>query len=116
MAPPPMPPPANPRLTALLAKRTNLEATLADLQAQRATLIASAKLPSGLDMPADWSEEQKAKQALATANDVIKQHITLLHQYNEIKDIGLGLMGLIADKRGVRLASVMEEFDVGGKD
>lgn len=47
---------------------------------------------------------------------MVKQHIGLLHQYNEIKDIGLGLMGLIADARGVRLGEVLEEFGVGGKD
>ena len=44
---------------------------------------------------------------------VIKNHIALLHKYNEIKDIGQGLMGLIADKRDCRVVSVMEEFGVG---
>lgn len=67
-------------------------------------------------MPADWSEEQKTKQALASANAVIKEHIALLHKYNGMKDIGLGLLGLIADKRGVRVGGVMEEFGVGEKD
>jgi Swi5 len=50
------------------------------------------------------------------ASGIVKRHITLLHQYNEIKDAGLGLMGLIADARGVRLGTVLEEFGVGGKD
>ncbi|KAH9828268.1 Swi5 [Teratosphaeria destructans] len=108
--------PPNPRLAAIEAKRIRLEATLADLQAQRSALVADAKLPSGLGMPADWSEEQRTKQALATANGVIKEHISLLHKYNEIKDIGQGLMGLIADKRGVRIADVMEDFGVSEKD
>ncbi|KAF2773492.1 hypothetical protein EJ03DRAFT_379836 [Teratosphaeria nubilosa] len=109
-------PPPNPRLAAIEAKRMRLEATLADLQAQRSALVAEAKLPSGLNMPEDWSEEQRTKQALTTANGVIKEHISLLHKYNEIKDIGQGLMGLIADKRGVRIADVMEDFGVGEKD
>ncbi|KAJ5095085.1 hypothetical protein N7532_007376 [Penicillium argentinense] len=30
----------------------------------------------------------------------VKKHIDLLHAYNEIKDVGLGLMGLIAEARG----------------
>lgn len=47
---------------------------------------------------------------------VIKSHIALLHKYNEIKDIGQGLMGLIADKRDCRVVSVMEEFGVGEGD
>ena len=40
----------------------------------------------------------------------------MLHQYNEIRDVGQGLMGMIADKRGVRIREVMEEFGVGDAD
>lgn len=47
---------------------------------------------------------------------MVKEHITLLHKYNEIKDIGQGLMGLIADKRDCRVVVVMDEFGVGEKD
>ncbi|KAI6884705.1 hypothetical protein D0869_04202 [Hortaea werneckii] len=108
--------PSNSRLAALESKRERLLNTLADLQAQRSQLVSEAKLPSGLDMPSDWSDEQKNKQALATANGVIKDHIQLLHKYNEMKDIGLGLMGLIADKRGVRIGTVMEDFGMDEKD
>ncbi|KAK1081013.1 swi5-like zinc finger protein, partial [Friedmanniomyces endolithicus] len=53
-------------------------------------------------MPTEWSEEQRERQALSSANAVIKEHIGLLHRYNEIKDIGQGLMGMLADQRGVR--------------
>ncbi|RMY98126.1 hypothetical protein D0862_07741 [Hortaea werneckii] len=108
--------PSNSRLAALESKRERLLNTFADLQARRSQLVAEAKLPSGLDMPPDWSDEQKNKQALATANGVIKDHIQLLHRYNEMKDIGQGLMGLIADKRGVRIGTVMEDFGMDEKD
>jgi hypothetical protein len=50
------------------------------------------------------------------AKDLIDTHIKLLHTYNEIKDIGQGLMGLLADQRGVRIVEVQEEFEVGAKD
>lgn len=109
-------PPENPRLTALNVKRDTLAAKLVALQAERNALIAQSSLPSGLPFPADWTEEQKAKQALATANAAIKEHISLLHGYNEIKDIGQGLLGLVADKRGVRVKDIMEEFGVGISD
>jgi DNA repair protein Swi5/Sae3 len=46
----------------------------------------------------------------------VKRHIRLLHEYNEIKDIGQGLMGLIADARGVRQVEVQKEFGLGMKD
>ena len=49
-------------------------------------------------------------------SETVKRHIRLLHEYNEIKDIGQGLMGLIADARGVRQVDVQREFGVGGKD
>jgi DNA repair protein Swi5/Sae3 len=40
----------------------------------------------------------------------------LLHEYNEIKDVGQGLIGLIADARGMRQVDVEREFWVGEKD
>jgi DNA repair protein Swi5/Sae3 len=46
----------------------------------------------------------------------VKRHIDLIHAYNEIKDVGQGLIGLIADSRGVRVKEVMEEMGVGEKD
>ena len=67
-------------------------------------------------MPDTWSDDEKAKAALAGANAVIKEHIQLLHRYNEIKDIGQGLMGLIADKRGARIKEIMEDYGMGDKD
>ncbi|KAF2637639.1 hypothetical protein P280DRAFT_406195 [Massarina eburnea CBS 473.64] len=50
------------------------------------------------------------------ANKIVQKHIKLLHEYNEIKDIGQGLMGLIADSRGVRIVEVQDEFGVDAKD
>ena len=67
-------------------------------------------------MPETWSDDEKAKSALSSANVTIKDHISLLHKYNEIKDIGQGLMGLIAESRGVRNAAVMEDYGIGEKD
>lgn len=50
------------------------------------------------------------------APTIVKNHITLLHEYNAIKDVGLGLMGMIAEGRGVRVGGVMQELGVGEKD
>ena len=109
-------PPPNPRLQALQQKKANLESTLSTLHAHNAALVNSTTLPSGLAMPDSWAEEEKTKSALATANATIKEHISLLHKYNEIKDIAQGLMGLIAESRGVRVKIVMEEFEMGEAD
>nr|POE65313.1 dna repair protein swi5 like [Quercus suber] len=104
------------RLTTLQTKHAHLKDQLQALQAERTALISSATLPSGLGIPSCWDEEKRTKAALEAANVVIKQHIKALHQYNEIKDVGQGLMGMIAEKRGVRVADVMGEFAVGDGD
>lgn len=46
----------------------------------------------------------------------VKHHIRLLHDYNEIKDVAQGLMGLIAEARGVRQIEVQREFGADEKD
>lgn len=111
---PPGPPHA--RMEALAAKKASLEVILASLQEQRAALAAQAQLPRDQEITQDWSEAEKTQSALVNANGVIRDHIALLSKYNEIKDIGQGLMGLIADQRGVRIATVMEEFGMDEKD
>ncbi len=46
----------------------------------------------------------------------VKAHIKLLHDYNEIRDVGQGLMGIIADTKGVRVRDVYQDFGVGEGD
>lgn len=50
------------------------------------------------------------------AAETVKNHIKLLHDYNDIRDVGQGLVGMIADNRGVRIGELYEEFGVGLKD
>ena len=111
--------------------------TIADLTAQRAALLDSfASIPSissllqaqnqptastltDTDSGASASVISTSPPdtaVLGAAKNIIAQHIKLLHTYNEIKDIGQGLMGLIADARGVRIVEVQEEFGIGVKD
>ncbi|KAB8295793.1 hypothetical protein EYC80_008616 [Monilinia laxa] len=46
------------------------------------------------------------------ARETVKKHIKLLHDYNDIKDLGQALMGTIAENRGVRMRDLYEEFGV----
>lgn len=46
------------------------------------------------------------------ASTTVQTHIRLLHTYNETRDIASGLMGIIADNRGVRARDIYEEYDV----
>lgn len=57
-----------------------------------------------------------ADQILALAHDTVKRHIILLGRYNELRDIGQGLLGMIAEQRGVRMVDVLKEFGAGVND
>ena len=54
--------------------------------------------------------DAEAAWALQEAKEVIQTHIKLLQDYNAVKDVAQGLMGILADKRGVRLVDVMEDL------
>ncbi|KAI2788261.1 DNA repair protein SWI5 [Penicillium oxalicum] len=95
-------PAADKRLPLLQLDQKALRRSISDLQAQQAELEAEiAQLrPSLKNDP----------------SETVKRHIRLLHEYNEIKDIAQGLMGLIADARGVRHVDVQKEFGVHEED
>ncbi|KAF1983471.1 hypothetical protein K402DRAFT_396718 [Aulographum hederae CBS 113979] len=59
----------------------------------------------------DEDQENQAK-ILTTAKALLKNHIRLLTAYNEIRDIAQGLMGMVAEARGVRMRDLCEEFGV----
>jgi hypothetical protein len=117
--------PAAPAVTT--AAKTQQEITLDELRAQKSALLASlAALPairvlmeenasSDVSMT-DVNDEATEADIMAAANKIVKEHIKLLHEYNELKDVGQGLMGLIADQRGVRIVEVQEEFGIEAQD
>lgn len=56
------------------------------------------------------------QQLLHHAQGIFDRHIVLLKKYNEIKDVAMGMLSLIADKEGKRLAEVMQERGLVGDD
>jgi hypothetical protein len=112
---------------ALVTPKTPQEITLAELKAQKTAMLASlAALPAiqvlveeharATNISEDDEDEPTEADIMLAANKIVKDHIKLLHEYNELKDVGQGLMGLIADQRGVRIVEVNEEFGVGEGD
>ncbi|PYH74064.1 SWI5/SAE3 family protein [Aspergillus vadensis CBS 113365] len=82
------------------------------LSTLRASIVS---LQSQITETESQIEQTKAK----LKNDpstTVKRHIRLLHEYNEIKDIAQGLMGLIADARGVRQVDVQREYGLDDRD
>ncbi|KAJ5810829.1 hypothetical protein N7447_010345 [Penicillium robsamsonii] len=55
-------------------------------------------------------------QLIGNPDDTCKRYTQLLHEYNDIKDVGQGLMGLLAEARGVRQVEVEREFGVSEED
>ncbi|KAG9196065.1 hypothetical protein G6011_01186 [Alternaria panax] len=107
--------------------KTPQEITLDELRAQKTALLASlGALPafqvlieehalSDAEL-GDTGDVPTETDIMAAANKIVKEHIKLLHEYNELKDMGQGLMGLIADQRGVRIVEVQEEFGIDTTD
>lgn len=107
--------------------KTPQEIVLAELKAQKSAMLASlAALPaiqvlmeenaSSDAEICDGDDEPTETDIMAAANKIVRDHIKLLHEYNELKDVGQGLMGLIADQRGVRIIEVQEEFGIDAQD
>lgn len=103
--------------------KTSQETTLDEMRAQKAALLASlGALPAIQvlieehalsDAELDDANDVPTKtDIIAAANKIVREHIKLLHEYNELKDMGQGLMGLIADQRGARIVEVQEEFGI----
>ncbi|KAF2142970.1 uncharacterized protein K452DRAFT_297485 [Aplosporella prunicola CBS 121167] len=108
------------RLRTAKQRTAALEAQLADLTAHRDDLLQKlTTIPSvAATLPqSDASTSTPAAEAgIQAAKDIIKEHIRLLHDYNEIRDVGQGLMGIIAESRGVRIKEVQDEFGMTPKD
>ncbi|KAK9465998.1 Swi5-domain-containing protein [Lipomyces arxii] len=61
-------------------------------------------------------EEYLKKLKCSDPSKTIKRHIKLLKDYNAIRDIGLSLVGMIADTKGARVVDVMPEYGIGPED
>lgn len=103
------------------AKPSPQEITLAELRAQKVALLSSLRVQPAIQVLMEENNddddgEPTEADIMAAANKIVKEHIKLLHDYNELKDVGQGLMGLIADQRGVRIVEIQDEFGIDAND
>ncbi|RKF79002.1 hypothetical protein GcM1_206031 [Golovinomyces cichoracearum] len=83
------------RIASIMARNTALETELANKRARLQEITRHLEAP---------------------ASETVRRHIKLLHDYNDIRDIGQSLIGMIAEQRGVQIGSLYDDFGVGIKD
>ncbi|RKF81894.1 hypothetical protein GcM3_030027 [Golovinomyces cichoracearum] len=83
------------RIASITARNTALETELANKRARLQEITRHLEAP---------------------ASETVRRHIKLLHDYNDIRDIGQSLIGMIAEQRGVQIGSLYDYFGVGIKD
>lgn len=109
-----------PSMAAFLPRVISHASTSSNSQTSNKNRAAEVRASIGLyedgEGASTTSNELDEEAILAAAKAIIKRHILLLHTYNEVRDIGQGLMGLISDSRGVRIKEVQEEFGIDAKD
>ena len=101
----------------LLGSFAELPAVMKALQSRsdktaKAEDSSQAQSPDSTHLVVDQNEEALLDEAKA----ILKRHITLLHSYNEMKDVGTGLIGMIAESRGERIRDIQDEFGISKDD
>ncbi|KAF7879352.1 hypothetical protein EAF04_000548 [Stromatinia cepivora] len=89
------------------------DAFLAEMKAMKLSSIQARNANLRVEIAQKREKTQEITQGLEQpAKETVKRHIKLLHDYNDIKDVGQGLLGMIADNRGVRVGELYGEFGV----
>lgn len=95
-------------LAAVETQLTTTLARLADLQVHvDASPPAHSHSHSHAD-PQSWSREEQILNAQA----IFARNIAQLRKYNDVKDAAMGMLALIAERQGKRVADVLEERGV----
>jgi Swi5 len=118
-----------------ISRSSQLQTTLQDLENQRRDLLRQlqtelkssppllstqsiAYLPSthAHSQPVSPLTALTEAELLGQAKSTIKDHIKSLHGYNQVRDVGTGLIGMVAESRKVRVRDCQEEFGVTDGD
>lgn len=104
------------RETRLLASIASLETNISTTEAQLSRALHQISQSDAFKSKQEDTNTNSDAAALQHAQHTVANHINLLKSYNEIKDIAMGMLGLIADKEGRRVAEVMEQRGISERD
>ncbi|KPI42490.1 uncharacterized protein AB675_9816 [Cyphellophora attinorum] len=114
-------------LSSLESTHADLTSTLAEFEKQlklelsstingqsAPTDTASPTEPPSHKQPLTLTPEQTI--LLARASTTLQSHVNRLGKYNAVKDIAMGMLGMIAEREGKTVRAVMLEREVGLED
>lgn len=62
------------------------------------------------------TEKPSKEDIIRDARATVKTHIRQLGEYNALKDAAQTMMGIIAERKGVLISAVMEDFGLHSRD
>jgi hypothetical protein len=120
----------DPRVAALLQTLQDLDAEKRNLLLEvhgklgNQSAVTGTKTNNGPYYPSTHAHSQPVPPLtpsneallLAQAQQKVREHIKSLTRYNELRDVGMGLIGIVAENRGLRMRDCLEEFGVAEGD
>ncbi|KAK5061551.1 hypothetical protein LTR84_008095 [Exophiala bonariae] len=113
----PKPKPTPKSISALEAELASLETQLTTTLSRLAALQQEPQPQQQSPSPSDSQPQQRPQspthdQQILDAQAIFTRHIAQLRRYNDIKDAAMGMLSLIADREGKRVAEVLDERGV----
>ncbi|CRG88588.1 hypothetical protein PISL3812_05619 [Talaromyces islandicus] len=104
------------RRTTLLASISKLKTQISETESQLREVNSKLRQVKKLSLHITILILLLCARSPENASQTVRNHIHLLHAYNEIRGIGQGLLGLVADARGARHVDIQNEFGISPGD
>lgn len=109
--------------TTTASTHSDLNATLSKLQAllppgsdTPPKVISSPCSTSSLPSAVPLNLDSEQKHILSQAQRTLDAHVKMLSKYNAVKDVGMTMLGILAEQKGVTVRAIMEERGVSEDD
>ncbi|KAL9090132.1 MAG: hypothetical protein Q9165_005412 [Trypethelium subeluteriae] len=76
-------------------------------------LVSSSSTDKRLSSDHNTPDSTPDAEKIQRCKAIIDTYVRSLHDFNEMKDLAQGLVGLVAERRGVRMQELLKEYGVG---